>query len=492
MPLAAGTSLGPYQIDAPLGAGGMGEVYKARDTRLDRTVAIKVLPAHVAADPDLKQRFEREAKTISSLNHPHICTLHDIGSQDGIDFLVMEYLEGETLAERLAGGPLPLSEAVQQTLVILSTLEAVHRRGLIHRDLKPANLFLTPHGLKLLDFGLARPINPALSATTAKMTQAGTVRDDGTVKVLDHRQYPISWSPDGTVLTFVEIHQETNGDIWVLTLSDRSASRFVGTPADERGPMFSPDGHWIAYTSDESGQDDVYVQPYPGPGGKQMVSTRGGDEPTWSADGQEQVVTPFLRSLGERGLDVSQGLLVIVDGGKGLRAAVRKAFRHRALVQRCQWHKRENVVSYVATREQPVWRQRLQRAYNRPEYDEALAALRSLQRELEDRNQSAAGRLAEGLDETLTLQRLGVYGVLGRSLKTTNGLESINALIEERCAKVDHWQNSSQRHRWLATALLDIEPRLRKVMGYRHLPRLRDALKRALKIDTTTSTKEAA
>ena len=189
----------------------------------------------------------------------------------------------------------------------------------------------------------------------------------------------------------------------------------------------------------------------------------------------EQVLTPFLRSLVERGLDVSQGLLVIVDGGKGLRAAVRHAFRHRALVQRCQWHKRENVVSYLAKREQPVWRQRLQRAYNRPEYDEALAALQSLQHELEDRNQSAAGSLAEGLDETLTLHRLGVYGVLGRSLKTTNGLESINALIEERCAKVDHWQNSSQRQRWLATALLDIEPRLRRthlqlIMGLRRSP----------------------
>ena len=222
--------------------------------------------------------------------------------------------------------------------------------------------------------------------------------------------------------------------------------------------------------------------------------TMTGENGSWASSRHtenEQVVTPFLRSLVERGLDVSQGLLVIVDGGN-LRAAVRKAFRHRALVQRCQWHKRENVVSYVAKREQPVWRQRLQRAYNRPEYDEALAALKALQRELEDRNQSAAGSLAEGLDETLTLHRLGVYGVLGRSLKTTNGLESINALIEERCAKVDHWQNSSQRHRWLATALLDIEPRLRKVMGYRHLPRLRDALKRELKIDTTTSKKKAA
>ena len=161
-------------------------------------------------------------------------------------------------------------------------------------------------------------------------------------------------------------------------------------------------------------------------------------------------------------------------------------------MHRCQWHERENVVSYLAKSEQASWRQRLQRAYTRPVYPEALGALETLHRELEDRNQSAAGSLAEGLDETLTLHRLGLYGVLGRSLKTTNCLESVNALVEERCAKVDHWQNSSQRHRWLATALLDIEPRLRKVMGYRHLPTLRAALKRELKIDTTTSKKQAA
>ena len=206
----------------------------------------------------------------------------------------------------------------------------------------------------------------------------------------------------------------------------------------------------------------------------------------------ERVLTLFLRSLVERGLDLSQGVLVILDGGKGLRSAVRKAFRHRALVQRCQWHKRENVVSHLAKSEQAVWRQRLQRAYNRPEYDEALTALETLQGELDDRNQSAAGSLTEGLDEPLTLHRLGLYGVLGRSLKTTNCLESVNALVEERCAKVDHWQNSSQRHRWRATALLDIEPRLRKRIGYRHLPKLRAALKRELKIDTKPLTKEAA
>ena len=206
----------------------------------------------------------------------------------------------------------------------------------------------------------------------------------------------------------------------------------------------------------------------------------------------EKVLTPFLRSLVERGLDVSQGVLVILDGGKGLRSAGRKAFRDRVLVHRCQWHKRENVVRYLATREQAVWRPRLQRAYNRPLYTEALGALKALHRELEDRNQSAASRLAEGLDETLTLHRLGLYGVLGRSLKTTNCLESVNALVEERWAKVDHWQKSSQRHRWLATALLDIEPRRRKVMGSRHRPTLRAAVKRALKIETTTSKKKAA
>ena len=205
-----------------------------------------------------------------------------------------------------------------------------------------------------------------------------------------------------------------------------------------------------------------------------------------------QMLTLFLRSLVERGLALAQGLLVILDGAKGLRSAVRKAFRGRALVQRCQWHKRENVVSYLAKHEQVVWRQRLQRAYNRPDYDEALGALRTLHGELDERNQSAASSLAEGLDETVTLHRLGLFGGLGRSLKTTNGLESVNALVAERCAKVDHWKNSSQRQRWLATALLDIEPRLRKVAGYRHLPTLRAALKRELKIDTTTSTKEAA
>ena len=156
MPLTSGTALGPYEIEAPLGAGGMGEVYRARDTRLDRTVAIKVLPEHVAADPDLKQRFEREAKTISSLNHPHICTLYDIGNQDGIDFLVMEFIEGDTLAQRLEKGALPLDQALKIAIEIADALDKAHRQGIVYRDLKPGNIMLTKSGAKLLDFGLAK------------------------------------------------------------------------------------------------------------------------------------------------------------------------------------------------------------------------------------------------------------------------------------------------------------------------------------------------
>ncbi len=205
----------------------------------------------------------------------------------------------------------------------------------------------------------------------------------------------------------------------------------------------------------------------------------------------EPILTPFLRSLGERGLDISQGLLVIIDGGKGLRAAVRQAFGAAAVVQRCQWHKRENIVRYLPKSEQATWRRRLQQAYQRPTYAEARAALKRLQQELDARNQSAARSLAEGLEETLTLHRLGVFALVGLSFKTTNCLESINALVEERCAKVDRWTNSNQRQRWLATALLDIEPRLRKVKGYRHLPRLREALQQELNTKKSPATKVA-
>ena len=156
MALARGTKLGPYEIGIALGAGGMGEVYRALDTRLGRTVAIKVLPPHLSNDPNLKQRFLREARTISALLHPHICTLFDVGSQDGRDYLVMEYLEGESLAERLARGPLPGDQALQTAMEIADALQEAHRQGFIHRDLKPGNIMLTNLGAKLMDFGLAK------------------------------------------------------------------------------------------------------------------------------------------------------------------------------------------------------------------------------------------------------------------------------------------------------------------------------------------------
>ena len=170
MTLASGTKLGPYEIQSPLGAGGMGEVYRARDTRLERTVAIKILPAHLSSNPDAKQRFEREARVISSLNHPNICHLYDVGNQDGVDFLVMEFLDGETMSDRLKKGPLPALQLLKCGIEICEGLEKAHRSGVIHRDLKPGNIMLTKSGAKLMDFGLAKAVeeaNPASSGLTA-------------------------------------------------------------------------------------------------------------------------------------------------------------------------------------------------------------------------------------------------------------------------------------------------------------------------------------
>ena len=168
MALTPGTRLGAYEVLALLGSGGMGEVYRARDTRLDRLVAIKVLPASVADDPDCRQRLDREARAISRLNHPHICTLFDVGHQDGIDYLVMEWLEGQTLAERLTKGALPLDQAMPYAIQLADALSAAHRQGIVHRDLKPSNVMLTKTGTKLLDFGIAK--------ATGAMTRVSAVR----------------------------------------------------------------------------------------------------------------------------------------------------------------------------------------------------------------------------------------------------------------------------------------------------------------------------
>src|SRR5216684_6471126 len=165
MALAGGTKLGPYEILALLGAGGMGEVYRARDTRLDRTVAVKILASHLSSSPELKQRMEREARAISSLNHPHICHLYDVGSQDGTDFLVMELLEGETLAERLHRGPVLLDQVLRIGAEIADALDKAHQQGITHRDLKPGNIMLTKSGAKLMDFGLAKPATAIFQST---------------------------------------------------------------------------------------------------------------------------------------------------------------------------------------------------------------------------------------------------------------------------------------------------------------------------------------
>src|SRR5271169_2607079 len=195
MPLLPGTHLGPYEITGPLGSGGMGEVYRARDTRLERTVAIKILPKEMSADPTRKQRFEREAKAISNLNHPNICTLHDVGSQDGVEYLVLELVEGETLEKRLEKGPLATEVLLRYGVEIADALEKAHRSGVIHRDLKPSNIMLTKSGAKLLDFGLAKwsTIGPSeaetlktLTGTPENLTEQGTLV--GTIRYMAPEQ----------------------------------------------------------------------------------------------------------------------------------------------------------------------------------------------------------------------------------------------------------------------------------------------------------------
>ena len=219
MSLALGTRLGPYEIVSLLGAGGMGEVYRARDTRLDRTVAIKILNSALVSSPELKQRLEREARTISQLQHPHICTLHDVGHQDGTDFLVMEYLEGETLAERLRRGGLPAQELFKIAIPIADALDRAHRAGIVHRDLKPGNIMLTKAGAKLLDFGLAKPL-----AVVSAGSSSGSAPSFTATPTLTN---PSPLSP----LT-------TQGTV-VGTIQYMSPEQIEGKEADPRSDIFS-------------------------------------------------------------------------------------------------------------------------------------------------------------------------------------------------------------------------------------------------------------
>jgi Tol biopolymer transport system component len=214
MSLTPGTRLGPYEITAPLGAGGMGEVYRARDTRLDREVAVKVLPRHLSTTPEVRARFEREAKTVSSLDHPHICTLFDIGREGDTDYLVMELIEGETLAERLAKGALPIAEVLALGGQIAEALERAHRAGVVHRDLKPGNVMLTKAGAKLMDFGLARATGTAgpgaesgAAPATATRTMAAPLTAEGTI--LGTFQYMAPEQLEGS-------EADARSDLWAL------------------------------------------------------------------------------------------------------------------------------------------------------------------------------------------------------------------------------------------------------------------------------------
>src|SRR3990172_1465120 len=200
MALKPGTLLGPHEIISLIGQGGMGEVYKARDTRLDRIVAIKTLPAHLAERPDLRERFKREASTLANLKHAHICVLYDIGHQDGIDYLVMEYLEGETLAERLKKGALPLDQVWRYATELADALDKAHRAHFTHRDIKPANIMLTKEGSKLLDFGLAKmkqEIAQAITPASERPTVPGTLTEQGTL--LGTLQYMAQEQVEGKV-----------------------------------------------------------------------------------------------------------------------------------------------------------------------------------------------------------------------------------------------------------------------------------------------------
>ena len=210
--LSAGTKLGPYVIEARLGAGGMGEVYRARDTRLNRLVAMKVLPSHLASNAEPKARFEREALAISSLQHPHICVLHDLGREDGVNFLIMEHLEGETLAERLLRGPIPCEEVLKIGGEVADAMEKAHRQGIIHRDLKPANIFVTKEGhTKILDFGLA-------TMTSEPVAEPASSEEDETV---------------------VQGTQLTSPGLAVGTVAYMSPEQARGEKLDARSDLFS-------------------------------------------------------------------------------------------------------------------------------------------------------------------------------------------------------------------------------------------------------------
>jgi Tol biopolymer transport system component len=225
MTLVPGSRLGPYEVVSPLGAGGMGEVYKAKDTRLERTVAVKVLPQHLSSSEEMRQRFEREAKTISQLSHPHICALYDVGSHEGTEYLVMEYLEGDTLAGRLAKGALPLEQTFKSGIEIADALDKAHRQGIVHRDLKPGNVMLTKSGVKLLDFGLAKVFEQPLDAAGREQAAA--------------KQHPMAKLSQTAIPTVMGSPNLTQEGTILGTFQYMAPEQLEGKEADARTDIFA-------------------------------------------------------------------------------------------------------------------------------------------------------------------------------------------------------------------------------------------------------------
>jgi eukaryotic-like serine/threonine-protein kinase len=326
MPILPGRRLGPYEILSAIGAGGMGEVYRARDTRLDRIVAIKVLPTHLADRSELRDRLEREAKTIASLNHPHICTLYDTGHQDGIDFLVMEYLEGETLAQRLLKGSLPIEQVLQYAIEISDALDKAHRKGITHRDLKPGNIMLTKSGTKLLDFGLAKlkqevaPANVPLSELPTAidpLTAQGTIV--GTLQYMAPEQLEGKEADARTdIFAFgAVVYEMATGK---KAFEGKSQASLIAKILDTDPPSMSSLQPMTPPALDRVVKKCLAKEPDK----RWQASSDVCDELKWIAEGGSQIASmpvaavKGVRALGRRGLILSVGALLLAVVVTGL------------------------------------------------------------------------------------------------------------------------------------------------------------------------------